>query len=172
MTRLNSFPYIANSNSRVLILGSMPGQKSLDEDQYYAHPRNVFWQLMANIFNFNHDLPYQEKCAQLLLHKVSLWDVMKHCERKGSLDSAIIENSIAANNFHDFLESHGHIQAILFNGQKAEKSFKRYVLPDLNTKVKTIALPSTSPAYAAMKFADKFAIWSRTINSLLSTSNA
>lgn len=165
MAMLTSFPYLAHSSATTLILGSMPGIKSLDENQYYAHPRNAFWKIMSSVLGFDINLSYPERCQQLTQNNIALWDVMQHCERDGSLDSAIIEDSIVPNNFHQFFEKHPRITHIGFNGRKAEHAFQRYVLPELidSHTLEFTNLPSTSPAYASMKFEEKLAIWSKYI---------
>lgn len=159
MTKLNSFDYIAQPDARLLILGSMPGIKSLNAQEYYAHPHNAFWRIMSRLFNFKPDLPYPEKCLELCKQHIALWDVMKHCQREGSLDSAIVEDSIEVNDFDHFLTVHPDIQHIFFNGQKAEKSFKRYAQPLAKKGIKLRTLPSTSPAYASMRFEEKLDNW-------------
>ena len=138
----------------------MPGQKSLDENQYYAHPRNSFWEIMASIYGFDTDLSYAERCKKLTSNKIALWDVMQNCERPGSLDSAIVNGSIIPNDFNSFLKTYKNINLIAFNGQKAAQTFMSRVLKTLNCEIDTITLPSTSPAHASMKFEEKLKIWS------------
>ena len=166
MATLTSFPPIAGKDARILILGSMPGTKSLAENQYYAHPRNAFWSIMSQMYQFDKELSYQARCAELIANHVSLWDVLKHCERDGSLDSAIIENSIVANDFHQFFAIHSEIKLIGFNGGKAKQAFHRYVFPELELpkSCKLVRLPSTSPAYAALKPEKKLNIWSNLLS--------
>lgn len=157
-----SFDPIAAEDAKILILGSMPGVKSLEEQQYYAHPRNAFWPIMAELYQFDLALNYSERCQQLKHHQIAVWDVLKSCRRPGSLDQHIEPDSMVANDFKSFLQKHNHIQQIFFNGGKAEQVFKRYVLPALTSKTTTLALqrlPSTSPAHAALSFKEKLAQW-------------
>lgn len=157
-----SFPPIANRNASILILGSMPSVKSLEQQQYYAHPRNAFWLIMSSIFNMNKDLAYPQRCEYLLANNIAVWDVIKTCQRQGSLDQAIVPASMVANDFNVFLQQHPNIQKICFNGTKAEQVFNRYVLPTLSEQQKKIIrckLPSTSPAHAAMKLEQKLVLW-------------
>ena len=84
-----SFPYSADENARVLILGSMPGAESLRLQQYYAYRHNAFWRIMGEIYGFSPELPYPERLAKLRENGVALWDVLAECVRPGSLDSAI-----------------------------------------------------------------------------------
>jgi len=163
MSLLTAFPYIAKPDAKILILGSMPGQKSLDENQYYAHPRNAFWKIMATIYNFDKDLPYQQRLEELKNNKVALWDVMQHCERPGSLDSAIVAESIIPNDFNNFFLTYKKIHSVFFNGRKAENTFKRKILPTLNIKLELITLPSTSPAYASLRFDKKLTKWAKNL---------
>lgn len=156
------FPYSADASARVLILGSMPGRRSLDVQQYYAHPRNTFWPIMASLFRFNPELPYPLQLAQLRHHHIALWDVARQCVRPGSLDAAIQAHTVTANDFNTFFQIHPNIQLIAFNGQKAAELYRRMVLPSLATifaAIPSLLLPSTSPAHAAISFDAKLAKW-------------
>jgi double-stranded uracil-DNA glycosylase len=149
MSTIRSFRPIANKSAHILILGSMPSVASLNANQYYAHPRNAFWRIMANIFKFSADLPYEARVEALKVSGVALWDVLHSCARSGSLDSAIEAGSRVPNNFQTFFKNHPNIQKIGFNGAEAEKSFNRYVLPNIISKgICFIRLPSSSPAHA------------------------
>jgi len=160
-TSINTgFPCVARSNARILILGSMPGQRSLQAQQYYAHPRNAFWPIMAKMFDFDPALAYDKRLQILTQHHVALWDVARQCIRPGSLDADI--RQVEANDFQVFFAHFSHIQAVFFNGQKARDLFNRLILPSLSSPASTLEyhlLPSTSPAHATMSFADKCAAW-------------
>lgn len=160
-----SFTPIASVDAQLLILGSMPGVKSLDEQQYYAHPRNAFWPIMARLFEFDLNLDYSTRCQKLQQHKVSLWDSLKSCRRQGSLDQAIQTDSIIANDFSSFLKQHRQIKHIFFNGAKAEQVFKRYVMPTLDHEqaLTFTKLPSTSPAHAAQSLDEKYLAWQKAL---------
>jgi len=156
----NGFAAVARKDARILILGSMPSRKSLDAQQYYAHPRNAFWPIMAELFGFSPALPYTERLEQLRDNGIALWDVAHRCIRPGSLDADI--RDVEANGFRTFLSRHPHIHTIFFNGRKAEELFRRLVLPALSDEFSLIErqlLPSTSPAHAARSFAEKLAAW-------------
>jgi hypoxanthine-DNA glycosylase len=150
--RISSFAPVIQAGARLLILGSMPGEVSLREDQYYAHPRNRFWTVMGELFGAGRQLPYPDRLQVLNHAGVALWDVLQHCERQGSLDGSIVANSEVPNDFAGLLREHASIRAILFNGQKAEATFRRRVVPKLQPsvmeRVKFQVLPSTSPANA------------------------
>jgi double-stranded uracil-DNA glycosylase len=157
-----SFPPVAAQNPRALILGSMPGLKSLAAGEYYAHPQNAFWKIMSALF----DMPAHDYPARLRIitqNDLALWDVLKYCERAGSLDSAIKNDTIETNDFSVFLTQHKNIRHIFLNGGKAAQEFKKRVLPDLPSEIAarlTITpLPSTSPAHAGMRYADKLKAW-------------
>ena len=157
------FPPILGDDPKVLILGSMPSEASLEQGQYYAHPRNAFWYIMGSLFRFNAEATYAERKVLLIKNRVALWDVLQECERDGSLDSSIITSSIKTNNFPHLLASYPTIQLIVFNGATAEKVFKKRVLPGLKTqleRVRMIRLPSTSPAMAALTREQKMEQWS------------
>lgn len=156
-----SFPPLVGSAPKVLILGSMPGVASLEAQQYYAHPRNAFWPIMAALFELDIEAPYATRCQQLTDAGVAVWDVLKACHRPGSLDQHIDPATIEANDFNVFLSQHLGIEAICFNGSKAEEVFRRSVLADLLSEPALEKLPSTSPAHAAMGFQQKLAAWQR-----------
>ena len=157
------FPPIADERATVLILGTMPGEESLKKKEYYGNPRNTFWKIMARLFEFEHAAIYEERTKILKNNKIALWDVMQACERQGSLDSAIIDSSIAENDFVSFYSSHLNIRHVFFNGIKAEKEYRKRVLPRLSAEAKGIKysrLPSTSPAMARLSFDEKLLEWS------------
>lgn len=156
---ISSMAAVARPDARLLILGSMPGVKSLQQQQYYAHPRNAFWPVMARLLNFEQTLDYPQRLQALLQHRVALWDVLSHCQREGSLDSAI--SAEQPNEFTQFMREHSQLKAIAFNGGKAWQSFRRQVIgkQPLPEGLQFIQLPSTSPAHASQTFADKLQQW-------------
>lgn len=158
------FPPIAKRNARTLILGSLPGQRSLQMQQYYAHPQNAFWKLIAAIFEADATLPYARRVEVLHDNHIALWDVLEAAERAGSLDSSIVHSSALANDFAKFFRAHPRIHRVFFNGRKAEDIYRRVVLPGLGEEFAYIryeGLPSTSPAHAGMTFARKLGRWRR-----------
>ncbi|MBK6959070.1 MAG: DNA-deoxyinosine glycosylase [Nitrosomonas sp.] len=166
MSILYSFQPIAGNHARILILGSMPGQASLAASQYYAHPRNAFWPIMAQLLQFNPDVSYAEKITALKSSQIALWDVLRSCHRTGSLDSSIEADTQIINDFESFFSAHSKITHVFFNGGKAEACFKRYVLPENNLGLlRFTRLPSTSPANARLSFENKYKIWHEMIHS-------
>jgi double-stranded uracil-DNA glycosylase len=161
--RLTSFPPVITQNATVLILGSMPGSRSLRAGQYYAHPHNLFWPFMAEIFGVETATPYTERLKTLQAAGVALWDVLKECEREGSLDTAIVPASELPNDFGWLLTTYPTIQRICFNGSKATIAFTRLVLPTLDPSIREaltlIPLPSTSPANRSIPPSVKLARW-------------
>lgn len=167
MSQNTGFPPIAKSDAKILILGSMPGVKSFEKNQYYANPRNAFWSIMAKLLNSDEVLNYQQRKQLLINNRIALWDVLKSCYRKGSLDSNIDHSTIIANDFNLFLSKHKQVKTIFFNGGETEKLFKKYVMKELNNKeIEYFKLPSTSPAHAAMTMEQKLLKW-RVIKELL-----
>lgn len=152
------FPPIASTDARILILGSLPGQRSLEAAQYYAHRQNAFWRIMGELFDVEGD--YESRCRQLMTHRIAVWDVLASSVRPGSMDADIQLDTAQANDFAGFLSAHGQIRRICFNGRKAEALFTRFVIPEFSaTHLEFISLPSTSPAYAAMSFDEKRDVW-------------
>lgn len=156
---VRSFPPVVADGARVLILGSMPGRASLDEDRYYAHPRNLFWPIMGALFDAGPQLDYAARLEQLEASGVALWDVAAECVRPGSLDSRIQPGSVVANDIAGLLARYPGIERIGFNGAAAETLFRRHVLSTQVMPVTRVRLPSTSPAYAAMGLEAKLAAW-------------
>ncbi len=147
MDKCKSLKPSISSNCKILILGSMPGIKSLQEQQYYAHPQNRFWKVMGYICG-NSDLyekEYNEKLTTLLNNNIALWDTIKSCKREGSLDSNIID--VIPNNLTELLKKYPNIKTICLNGNKSYSAFKKY-FPDLLKNYNCYKLPSTSPANA------------------------
>jgi hypoxanthine-DNA glycosylase len=159
---ISSFAPVAGPDARILILGSIPGRESLRQQQYYAHPRNAFWPIMAELFGAGPGLPYRQRLALLVANRLALWDVIEACSRPSSLDSDIEEATIQVNDFQRFLADHLQIGTILFNGGKAAQTFNRRILPHLDMANRPLTchrLPSTSPANAGTSYAEKLAAW-------------
>jgi TDG/mug DNA glycosylase family protein len=160
--RTASFAPIATKKARILILGSMPGIKSLEMRQYYAHPQNAFWHVMAALFDAPVDT-YALRIALIKNNHLALWDVLKCCERHGSLDIKIDDATIDVNDFAAFFNIHRRITHVFFNGTKSEKEFRKRVLPFLSQKVcgrlVLNRLPSTSSAMASLTRAGKIRSW-------------
>lgn len=158
MTKCKSFLPSIDEKSKVLILGSMPGVKSLEMQQYYAHPQNRFWKVMGLICKCEnlHNLEYSEKLQTLLNNNIALWDVIKSCEREGSLDSNI-EKEIP-NKIHALLKKYKNIEVICLNGNKSYSAFKKH-FPLLLEKYKCLKMPSTSPANAKFRLENLYEEW-------------
>ena len=155
MQKISSFPPIINENSKILILGSIPGVKSLEMQQYYAHPQNKFWKIICEIFNEEFTTNYQQRIEILEKHHIALWDVIDTCERKGSLDSEIKNEE--ANKIEELLQNFPNIKAIFCNGQKSHKNLQKILGKKFRLPI--IVLPSTSPAYAGLSYFDKLKLW-------------
>jgi len=162
------FPPIANANSRLLILGSMPGVMSLQQQQYYAQPRNAFWPIMGELFGATTELEYGQRLQKLSDAGIALWDVLRTCERAGSLDANIDMRTARTNDFVEFFSAHAQIDRVFFNGATAARIFERQVSAEIKTAgigpVELIRLPSTSPAHAAMRYPEKLSRWSVLVN--------
>ena len=153
---INSFPPFVNSQTEILILGTMPGIASLEKQEYYAHKRNHFWKIMYTLLDI---LPmseiFEEKIQLLQANKIGLWDVLENCERKGSLDIHI--KNQRENDFETLFREFTGITTIIFNGKESHKYFLKKF-----GQIKGITyyvMPSTSPANT-MSFDNKLQIWS------------
>lgn len=151
-----SFPPIADQHARVLILGTMPGDESLRLQQYYAHPRNRFWKLIAAIFDETLPASYEDRKKVALKHHLAIWDVAETAEREGSLDSAIVNET--PHDLDGFLDDHKTVELVCFNGQKASKLFDKYFAR--RDGIRYTTLPSTSPANAAIRWTELVTEWS------------
>ena len=155
MQKISSFPPIINNESKILILVSIPGVKSLEMQQYYAHPQNKFWKIICEIFNEEFTTDYTERIKILEKYHVALWDVIDTCERKGSLDSEIRNEE--ANKIEELLQNFPNIKAIFCNGQKSHKNLQKILGKKIRLPI--IVLPSTSPANAGLSYFDKLKSW-------------
>lgn len=156
-----SFSPNIDENSKILILGSMPGTRSLEQQQYYAHPQNRFWKVIGKCCNFDNlqELNYSDKLNFLLNNQIALWDVIKSCKRTGSLDSNI--KSEKPNDIRALLKKY-NIKRICLNGNKSYSAFKKY-FPELLKQYACYKLPSTSPANAKYKPEDLYLEWAKAI---------
>jgi len=159
--RIQSFSAISGPDARILILGSMPGVASLQEAQYYAHPRNAFWPIMGELIGAGLDKSYEERLSLLIAHRIALWDVLQSCVRVGSLDTAIQDE--CPNDLAAFLSAHPKITHIFLNGGKAEALFKKY-FKNAFPAITAIKLPSTSPANAGVSFSTKYQAWANILD--------
>ncbi len=148
---------IVGEQPKVLVLGSMPSQRSLQHQQYYGHPQNAFWWLMSQLFEFDVALPYDARVEIVKRCGVAIWDVVHEAVRPGSMDADIQESALVTNDFSVFMAQHSSIRVLLFNGQASQKLFKKHVAGEFD--LPQLVLPSTSPAYAAMSRDEKLSQW-------------
>lgn len=139
----NILPPIVDANTRVLIVGSMPGKQSLDKQQYYGNPRNHFWPIMSALLQMEIPENYDKRIEILRAHKIGLWDSIASCERQGSLD-ATIKNEVP-NDFQGLFQKYPQIQLVLFNGGKSFDVFKKHVGLEVLANRAYEKMPSTSP---------------------------
>lgn len=161
MNRISSFPPIVSKDSKILILGSVPGIKSLEMQEYYAHPQNKFWRILFELFQQDFTSDYAEKIQFLKRNGIAVWDVIDSCERKGSLDTEI--KNANHHNILQLLQDFPSIKAIFCNGQKSFKTLSK-ILPD-DLQIPIMVMPSTSPAYT-IPYEKKLQEWS-TVKSFL-----
>lgn len=156
MTVKHGFAPVVDADTRLLVLGSLPGDASLAQDQYYAHRQNQFWRLMSAVIEV--DLPplaYAARLAALLEHGVGLWDVVARAQRDGSLDSGIRNH--VHNDLPGLLAGLPRVNTIAFNGGTAARLGTR-LLQGCAGQYRMITLPSSSAAHT-LAFAEKSARW-------------
>lgn len=158
-----SFEPIWAENARVLIVGSMPSVKSLEDAQYYAHPRNAFWPILFDIFGETPSRDYERKKALIREHGLALWDAAAMCEREGSLDSDM--RDVVFNDFGRLYAQCPNIQTVLCNGATAHKLFVKSGWAGAR---QVIRMPSTSPAYT-LPYEKKLEVWKKTLLNALYT---
>jgi len=144
---------IFDNNSKILILGSFPSVKSREEKFFYAHPMNRFWKVIANITNTSLPVSIDEKKKMLIKNNIALWDVISSCDIIGSSDSSI--KNVVVNDLDEILV-HSKISTIYLNGTTSFNLFKKY---NKNINIKSVKLPSTSPANARYSFDDLIDCW-------------
>jgi TDG/mug DNA glycosylase family protein len=152
-----SFPPVVNDLTRVLVLGSLPGEESLARAQYYAHPRNHFWRLIGAVAGLDLvALPYEARLEALLAARIGLWDTVGAATRRGSLDSAIRDHR--SNDLAALAAALPELRAVAFNGGKSAALGR----PELAARpdLVLVPLPSSSPAYT-LAFEEKLAAWRR-----------
>ena len=160
MVQVQSFAPVIGKNPRILVLGSMPGVASLEAVQYYAHPRNAFWPIMAELFGIDATADYERRIEQVGEAPLILWDTLKHCVRPGSLDSAIQRDSVEANDIPTLLNDFPQVKAVACNGATSANYFRKLVMPQLEASaIELLPMPSTSPANAGMTFTQKLEAW-------------
>lgn len=150
-----SFPPVVDGHSVVLVLGTLPGEESLRRLEYYAHPRNLFWPIVCGLFGAAAPAIYAERLGFVLSRRIALWDVCESGERRASADATI--HAEVPNRIDALLVDHPQIRAVAFNGSGARRLYDRHFAR--KPELAYLALPSTSPAYASIGFADKLLRW-------------
>jgi double-stranded uracil-DNA glycosylase len=161
--KVSSFPPQVGAGCRVLVLGTVPSLRSLELGQSYGHAHNLFWQFMGTLYGAGPELPYAQRIAILHRAGVGIWDVLKDCQRPGSLDSSIQPQSEVANDIPGLLDAYPTIRAIALNGAKAQQVFARRIAANIRAQrmreIEILALPSTSPANASIPRDVKLEKW-------------
>jgi hypoxanthine-DNA glycosylase len=152
------FPPILGKSPRVLILGTLPSRASIARHEYYGHPRNAFWPIMAELFGATGD--YAQRCEVLRNSGVAVWDVLAQSVRPGSLDANIHSQTARPNEIAELVNANDSLDLVCFNGRKARQLFDRFIgVEAVADRVAFSDLPSTSPAYAAMPLSEKTRAW-------------
>ncbi|MCB9532086.1 MAG: DNA-deoxyinosine glycosylase [Myxococcales bacterium] len=173
-TSARSFAAAVPPGCVALVLGSIPGVASLAAGEYYAHPRNLFWDAVEEAFGVRRSGDYAARVDALNARGIGLWDMIGECIRPGSADAAIVRGSVVANEVAELYRSRPHLQFALCNGKTAARLFARHVVPALDCPVPVtwFSLPSTSPAYAAMPRGERVAVWASTLAAVAASAQA
>ena len=147
-------PPVIGRDTRLLVLGSFPGAASLVAAEYYAHPRNHFWPLLSALWNVDlRALSYAARLAEMLRHRLGLWDVYAACRREGSLDQSIEDAEY--NDFASLRDLAPQLHAVAHNGGESARAMRHLAACGYSVQ----RLPSTSPANASWSFERKLAAW-------------
>ena len=157
-----AFLPLINQNSKILILGTMPGEKSLELQEYYGNRGNSFWKLLFTIFDQPLTENYAEKKQLLIEKNIALWDVLEFCERTGSLDSNIKNEK--ANDFKSFYKKYPNIKHVFFSSKNASNYYDKYV--GRRSDIPYTILPSPSGANASKSFLQKLEEWKAIMEAL------
>jgi TDG/mug DNA glycosylase family protein len=163
METIHSFDPIINHQSKILILGTMPGKESLKKQQYYGNERNQFWRILYTLFGVDLVFNYEQRKKFLLERRIALWDVIDNCTRMGSLDSDIKFEKV--NDFTSIFSKYKNLEKVFFNGKKAQDIYERKIgiyIPGIVHEI----LPSTSPAFT-IGFTKKIESWQKILELLL-----
>jgi hypoxanthine-DNA glycosylase len=144
------------------VLGTLPGEESLRQVKYYAHPRNLFWPIVHALFGAAPSEIYEERLAFVIARRIALWDVCAAAERRASLDTEIKRE--VPNTIHELLDANPGIRTVAFNGGTARRLYDRHFIR--RSGLTYLHLPSTSPAHASRSFADKLALWQALRNAI------
>lgn len=157
----HSFNAVCDKNTQLLILGSLPGKRSIAEQQYYAHPRNALWPILCSWIQIPVSLSYQERLSAALERGIGFWDVVAEAERPGSLDSNIAPSTVNYNSIDQLILSLPKLKAIILNGGAAMTMFRRagFDRAAAESGIDFFQLPSTSPAHASMSYDEKRVAW-------------
>lgn len=152
--KVHPFAPVFAENAEILILGTFPSVRSRQNQFYYGHPQNRFWQVLAQIYEDECPFTIDEKTWFLFKHHIALWDVLSSCEIKDSTDSSI--KNPAVNDIDPLLKT-TKIKRIFCNGKKAQALYDKYLKKQ--TGIEAICLPSTSPANAAWSLSKLIDAW-------------
>lgn len=162
MTTKHGLAPVVDRNSRILFLGTLPGDESLRQQRYYSDPSNQFWSLLSSVFGAPIGGTYPERLAFLAEHGVALWDVLESAERAGSSDAEIMKPQ--PNDFGELFDTFPALPRIVFNGTKAELLWRRYVRPMIDVRhesliTKVLPSSSTTPGRHVLPFEEKLVRW-------------
>jgi hypoxanthine-DNA glycosylase len=158
---------VVDQKSRVLVLGTLPGDESLRLQRYYSNPTNQFWRLLARVLGAPTGDTYEQRVAFLSDNGIALWDVLRSAERPGSTDAAIMNP--VPNDFVELFSEYPDLRRVAFNGGKAEALWRKYIAPSPDVPHSSLAnrlLPSSSgsPGRHVLPFEEKVVRWKQLLS--------
>jgi hypoxanthine-DNA glycosylase len=153
----HALPPMVHNDTQILILGTMPGEKSIALQQYYANRGNHFWKILLAVLGEPFHTDYDVRMRLLAKHKIGLWNVLASCERKGSADYNIKNES--PNDFKPLFEKYPRIMHIFFESKGAARHYAKHAIQRKGVTYET--LPSVSGLNAGVSFSDKLKAWQR-----------
>ena len=157
------FPLLYDANSKVLILGSFPSVKAVEEGYYYANPHNRFYKLMSALFDEDFvDVPWPKKKELLLKHHIALHDAIGYCQILGSSDAKI--SDVKPSEIREIFDN-AKIKKVICNGAKAYQEYMRFFA---DIAIPVVQAPSTSPANAKMRLTDLIVAWKDALQDIFS----
>jgi TDG/mug DNA glycosylase family protein len=159
---IHPFEPVIFEDSEILILGTFPSIKSFENNFYYSHPKNQFWDILSVVFNDKKSLTIEEKKKFLKKHKIALWDTICECKRKNGNSRDDNLKVLKPCSIENLLKKYPNIKKVAVTSRTAEKIIKKYFKNSTFSILHSpLYLPSPSPLNARLKLQEKAKIWKK-----------